>query len=85
MVDGRRLGELPREGVLQRAQLGLQGAPPAVELALGAESGEVAAQVRLSKAPEVAVAAEAEPLGEIARQGLTVGKQGRTAGAAWGR
>jgi hypothetical protein len=53
-----------------------------VELALGAEGGEVGAQVRVGEAPKVPLAAEAGPLGED-RQGedLRVGEQGRTTGA----
>src|SRR5215203_6153267 len=63
-VDGRRIAEPLGEGVLQGAQLGLQGSYPAVELALRAELREVLAQVRGSEAPEVPLTAEAGPLGE---------------------
>src|SRR5919112_1433986 len=80
-VDGRRLGEVPGEGSLDRAQLGLQGSYPAVELALGAQVREVGTQACRSEAPEVALAAEAGPLREHGQgDDLRIGEQGRTAG-----
>src|SRR5215211_4651014 len=73
---GERLGHI----ALERPQLGRKGAHPPVELALGAEGREVGTQVRVSESPEVALAAEARPLGEYGeRQHLALGEQRRTA------
>src|SRR5215210_21328 len=85
-VEGRRLRKLLGEGTLQSAQLRLQGSDAPVELALGAQPREVGAQVRPCEAPELALAAEARPLGED-RQGedLARAKEGGTAGATCGR
>ena len=44
-IDGRRIAELSGEVVVQGAQFGLQGADAPVELALGAQGGEVGTQV----------------------------------------
>ena len=80
-IDGRRTGEFLGEGSLQLAQLGLQGSDAPIELALGAQHGEVRAQVRRSEAPEVPLAAEAGPLSEDGQgEDFRVGEQGRTAG-----
>ena len=83
VVDIGTIDECSSQVSLQRAQFGLQGSHAPVELALGAQPREVGEQVRPSEAPEVALAAEAGPLGED-RQGedLRVGEQGRPAGAA---
>jgi hypothetical protein len=81
VVDGRRLPESSGEVVLQDALFGLQGTDTPVELALGAEGGEVGAQVQGGEAPEVPLAAEARPLlGEYGEcQNLAFGEQCRVA------
>jgi len=86
VVDGRRLPESSGEVVLQDALFGLQGTDTPVELALGAEGGEVGAQVQGAQvqggeAPEVPLAAEARPLlGEYSEcQNLAFGEQCRVA------
>jgi hypothetical protein len=63
-VESRRLREFLGEGSLQEVQLGRKGSDAPIELALRAQHREVGAQVRPCKAPEVALAAKARPLGE---------------------
>jgi hypothetical protein len=71
---------------LEVAQLGLHGAHPPVELALGAELREVGAKMCLGETPEVALASEARPLGEDGQgDDLGIGKKGRAAGSGWFR
>jgi hypothetical protein len=79
-VSCRGVGERLSRLDLERPQLGLEGAHPPVELALGAQSREIGTQVRVSKSPKVALATEARPLGEDRQcQQLALGEQRRTA------
>src|SRR5215212_1564473 len=83
-VDGRRIAESLGEGPLQSAQFRLQGSDAPIELALGTEIREVGAQVRPSKTPEVALAAEARPLSEYGQgQNLRITQQGRPTDFRW--
>src|SRR5215212_732520 len=79
-LECRRFGEFSGEGSLHSAHLWLQGSDaPTLRKALGTEVREVGAQeVRPSKTPEVALAAEAKPLSEYSqRQNLRITEQGR--------
>src|SRR5215216_5356588 len=79
MVDLRNTTERLGHCTLEVAQFGLQRAHPPVELALGAEVGEVGAQMCVSKAPEISLASPTRPLGEYCEgDDLGVGKQGWT-------
>jgi hypothetical protein len=70
------MGELSGECPLQGANLCSQGSHPSVEPALRTKVREVGAQVRMCEAPEVALAAEAGPLGEDGQgQNLRVGER----------
>ena len=64
MVDLRVVGQCFGQVALKSLQLGLQGANPAVELAVAYEVGEVRAEVRVGEPVKVPLAAEARPLRE---------------------
>jgi hypothetical protein len=57
VVDLRAVGQRFGQVTLQSLQFGLQGACPAVELAVAQEVGEVFTEVNISVSEEIALAA----------------------------